>query len=244
MRNLSIENVTDLGRIMMAVARQRGFLQTSVFREVAEKNMRDTEMHNAFVVNANIKGYAFGDDERPERIIQAFFLSVAKMLHYKKVTDPKKAVAVILTDYSDQFKFAGVVHYNENGEGSTADNWEVSLMLTKEEYVDVKSEYDEVIEINCNDTPFAQVFMNVAYDIALIEFMGQYTLDAALIVIETLVQILDRESTDGPVEIKCGNYLIAGAQIEDNVKYYTLTADSDMKNIIKEDAAVENEAAK
>ena len=242
MRNLSIENV-GIGEIMLRLAQQRGVVSLCAHKDV-QKDMNDTEMHNAFIVNANIKGYAFGDDQRPERLIQSFFLAVAKMLHYKKVQDPKKAVAVILTDYSDDFKFAGVVHYNENSEGSTADNWEVSLMLTKEEYADVKSEYEEVIEYKCNDNTFAQVFIDVAYDIGRVEFYGQYTFDAALIVVDSLVQVLDRESSDGPVEIKCGNYLIAGAQIENNTRYYTLTADSDMKNIIKEDTAVENEAAK
>ena len=38
---------------------------------VANKNYEDTQMKQAFVINANSLGYTYGDDDRPLRVMKA-----------------------------------------------------------------------------------------------------------------------------------------------------------------------------
>ena len=87
---------------------------------------------------------------------------------------------------------------------------------------------------------FKAVFDKVAYDVAGIQFQHQtYMFDACMLVVDTLLQVLDREAKEGEtVDIELPGYFKASVAIEDGEKVFAVTPDGHMKQIIKDDAEV------
>lgn len=208
----------------------------------AEKNLGDTEMHQAFVVNANSLGYTFGDDDRPERVTMGFFATVSAFLSSVKVKKVDEAVALILQDVSGNFKFAGIVEYHDNEENpEEPGNWSY-VMTFDSKTIDNLEKNKIVKKYLCSSTEFASMLDKVSYDIAGISYVhGSYMLDACLVTIDTLLQILDREATpDQIVDIELPGYFVASVSIENDVKIFAITPDGHMKQIIKDDSALDD----
>lgn len=239
--NLStILRTTDAGARLSALADSLVILRASgntISSMIGvNKSVAETEFHNAFVVNANVKGYAFGDDDRPERINKAFFATVAYFIHAKKVSDENKAVVVVLSDYDTTFKFAAIAKYvlNPNQDSDEGNNWEFTMTFNKSDIEELERQR-EVIKLDMNSTEFSQMFSKVAFDIACIEFMGDYTYDACVLVIDTLVQILEREMC----EVELEGYFIASASVEDDEKILSIEPAGRFKSIAKGDLDTE-----
>ena len=207
----------------------------------AGKTYEETEMHQAFVVNANSAGYTFGDDDRPERIVKAFFASSAAYLSKVKVSKADEAVALVLTDVSGNFKFAGIVEYHENKENpDEPGNWSY-VMTFDSKTLDTLEKSKNVKKLLYSSDAFKAVFDKVAYDVAAIQFQHQtYMYDACLLVVDTLLQVLDREAKDGEiVDIELPGYFTASVSVEDGEKVFAITPDGHMKQIIKDDTALD-----
>ena len=127
----------------------------------AAKAYEETEMHQAFVVNANSLGYTFGDDDRPERIVKAFFASSAAYLSKVKVSKADEAVALVLVDVSGNFKFAGIVEYHENKENpDEPGNWSY-VMTFDEKTLEVLEKHKNVKKLLYSSDAFKAVFDKV-----------------------------------------------------------------------------------
>ena len=209
--------------------------------EGAGKTYDETEMHQAFVVNANSIGYTFGDDNRPERIVKAFFAASAAYLSKVKVAKADDAVALILTDVAGNFKFAGIVEYHENKDNpDEPGNWSY-VMTFDAKTIDTIEKHKTVKKYLYSSDAFKAVFDKVAYDVAAIQFQHQtYMFDACLLVIDTLLQVLDREAKeDEVVDIEMHGYFTASVSVEDGEKVFAITPDGHMKQVIKDDTALE-----
>lgn len=209
--------------------------------EGAAKTYEETEMHQAFVVNANSIGYTFGDDDRPERIVKAFFAASAAYLSKVKVSKADEAVALELTDIAGNFKFAGIVEYHENVENpDEPGNWSYVMTFDPKTLENLEKS-KSVKKLLYSSDAFKAVFDKVAYDVAAIQFQHQtYMFDACLLVVDTLLQVLDREAKDGEiVDVELPGYFTASVSIEDGEKVFAITPDGHMKQIIKDDTALD-----
>ena len=207
----------------------------------ANKSYAETEMHQAFVVNANSTGYTFGDDDRPERIFKAFFAASAAYLSKVKVSKADEAVALILTDISGNFKFAGIVEYHENTDNpDEPGNWSY-VMTFDSNTIDTLEKSKSVKKLLYSSDAFKAIFDKVAYDVAAIQFQHQtYMFDACQLVIDTLLQVLDREAKENEVvDIEVPGYFTASVSVEDGEKIFAITPDGHMKQIIKDDTELD-----
>ena len=207
----------------------------------AAKQYSETEMHQAFIVNANSLGYTFGDDDRPERIVKAFIASTSAYLSKVKVAKSDEATALILTDTAGNFKFAAIVEYHENEENpEEPGNWSY-IMSVDPKSVENLEKAKTVKKLLYTSDAFKAVFDKVAYDVASIQFQHQtYMFDACLLVVDTLVQVLDREAKEGEVvDIELPGYFTASVSVEDGEKVFAITPDGHQKSIIKDDTALD-----
>ena len=207
----------------------------------AGKTYAETEMHQAFVVNANSAGFAFGDDDRPERIFKSFFASSAAYLSKVKVSKADEAVALVLTDVAGNFKFAGIVEYHENKDNpEEPGNWSF-VMSFDPKTLDTIEKGKTLKKYLYSSDAFKAVFDKVAYDIGSIQFDHQsYMYDACQLVIDTLLQVLDREAKENEViDIELPGYFTASVSVEDGEKVFAITADGHMKQIIKDDTELD-----
>ena len=234
MKNLK---VTGFDTMYKEVAYALGLFQNMG----ANKTYEETEMHQAFVVNANSAGYTFGDDDRPERIVKAFFAASAAYLSKVKVSKADEAVALVLTDISGNFKFAGIVEYHENTDNpDEPGNWSY-IMTFDPKTLDNIEKNKGLKKLLYSSDAFKAVFDKVAYDVAAIQFQHQtYMFDACMLVVDTLLQVLDREAKeDEVVDIELPGYFTASVSIEDGEKIFAITPDGHMKQIIKDDTALD-----
>lgn len=198
----------------------------------------ETEAHSAFIVNANSIGYTFGDDDRPERVVKAFFASTAAYLSKVKQSKEDEATALVLTDLAGNFKFAAIVEFHE-GDGDT-DNWSFAMTFREDDLKDIEKK--KVLKKHLYSTEaFKSVFDKVAYDVAAIEFQHEaYMFDACQLVIDTLLQVLDREAKVGEtVDVEMPGYFIASVGVEGDEKVFAITPDGHLKEVIKDDTALE-----
>ena len=200
----------------------------------AFKTLEETEMHQAFVVNANSLGYTFGDDDRPMRITKAFFVTTAAYLTEVKVQKADEAVALVLTDVAGNFKFAAIVEYHENETNpDEPGNWSYTTTFNQDA-LDKLEKKKTVKKLLYNTDQFRALFDKIGYDVTGISFHHQtYMFDACLLTIDTLLQILDREAREGEVvDIELPGYFVASVSIEDGEKIFAITPDGHMKEII------------
>ena len=210
----------------------------------ANKNYEETEYKHAFIVNADSLGYTFSkDDDRPERLTKAFFAATAAFLGANKITSADKAVALVLSDMVGNFKFAAYVQYHENTENADEPgNWSFTMTFNEED-LDSLEKKKTVKKILYNDDTFKLTMQKVAYDISAIEFMhSTYYLDSYYLIIDTLLQVLDREAKeDETVDIEIPGYVTLSVSVENDEKVFAATPDGYLKAIIKNDKALEKE---
>ena len=205
------------------------------------KQFSDTEGRKAFIINANSKGFTFGDDDRPVRVFQAFFTATAAFLSRNKIAKVDHAVAIVLTDVVGAFKFAGMVEYHENEENpDEPGNWSLIFTFNEEDITEVEK-VKTVKRYLFTSPEFKALLNKVAYDVAGIEFMhDSYMFDACLLVVDTLIQILDSEAVEGnTVEIELEGYFVASVAVEAGVKVFGVVPDGYMKELIKDDSLLE-----
>lgn len=224
----------------------RVFVNNAIIRGLCDdigvnKSYQDTQLKQAFIINAGSIGYSFGDDDRPERVMKAFFTGVSAYLSKRKVSKSDEAVALVLTDTSGIFKFAAIVEYHENTENpDEPGNWSYTMTVREDDLIDLEKR-KSVKRLLFGDDAFRSVFDKAAYDIAGITFKhDSYMYDACLLVIDTIVQVLDTEAKEGEVvDIEMPGYFVASVAVENGEKVFSITPDGHMKALIKSDAALE-----
>ena len=119
-------------------------------------------------------------------------------------------------------------------------NWSFSMTFDENDIASLEKK-KVVNKVLCADTMFIQTFDNVAYDVASIRMeSSKYIIDACYLVIETLLQILDREAKAGEtVDIEFPAFFVASVAVEGDEKVYAITPEGHLKAIIKDDSALE-----
>ena len=207
----------------------------------AGKTFEETELSQAYTVNINNQGYAFGGDDIPERMFKSFIAATSVYLGKVKVSDPNVATALVLTDVSGNFKFAGIVEYHENEENKDEPgNWSYVLTLNEEDLTDLENT-KEVKKYLYGDSAFITILDKVAYDVGGIEFQkDSYMYSCIEILIDTLVQVLDAEAVaNDTVDIELKGYATFSVSVENDEKVFAVTSDGAMKALIKDDSALE-----
>lgn len=207
----------------------------------AGKTFEETELSQAYTVNINNQGYAFGGDDIPERMFKSFIAATSVYLGKVKVSDPNVATALVLTDVSGNFKFAGIVEYHENEENKDEPgNWSYVLTLNEEDLTDLENT-KEVKKYLYGDSAFITILDKVAYDVGGIEFQkDSYMYSCIEILIDTLVQVLDAEAVaNDTVDIELKGYATFSVSVENDEKVFAVTPDGAMKALIKDDSALE-----
>ena len=207
----------------------------------AGKTFEETELSQAYTVNINNQGYAFGGDDIPERMFKSFIAATSVYLGKVKVSDPNVATALVLTDVSGNFKFAGIVEYHENEENKDEPgNWSYVLTLNEEDLTDLENT-KEVKKYLYGDSAFITILDKVAYDVGGIEFQkDSYMYSCIEILIDTLVQVLDAEAVaNDTVDIELKGYATFSVSVENDEKVFAVTPDGAMTALIKDDSALE-----
>lgn len=210
-------------------------------RMQVNKDAAETELHQAFIVNANASGFTFGDDDRPERVIKSFFISTAAFLSNAKVAKIDQAVALILTDVAGTFKFGAVVEYHENAENpDEPGNWSLTFTFNEEDIEELEKS-KSVKKLLYSSTEFKALFSKIAYDVASIEFQhDSYLYDACLMVVDTITQVLERESAiTGKADVEFDGCFVASVAVEDDGLVFGIVPDGKLKEIIKDDSSLD-----
>lgn len=221
----------------------RGFVFNNKLNTVvtANKAFEETEMIQAYTVNINSIGYAFGDDDIPERIFKTFIAATSYYLGRVKVSDPEVATALVLTDVSGNFKFAGIVEYHENEENKDEPgNWSYIMTFNEEDLTDLEA-VKKVKKYLYGDDAFKLSFDKVAYDIGGIEFQhDRYIYESCTVLVDTIIQVLDSEAVaNETVDIELKGYATFSVAVENDEKVFAITPDGAMKALIKDDSALE-----
>ena len=209
----------------------------------AGKTFEETELSQAYTVNINNQGYAFGGDDIPERMFKSFIAATSVYLGKVKVSDPNVATALVLTDVSGNFKFAGIVEYHENEENDGTDepgNWSYVLTFNEDDLKALEAN-KKVARYLYGDSAFITILDKVAYDVGGIEFQkDSYMYSCIEILIDTLVQVLDAEAVaNDTVDIELKGYATFSVSVENDEKVFAVTPDGAMKALIKDDSALE-----
>lgn len=206
------------------------------------KSYEDTQLKQAFIINAQSIGYSFGDDDRPDRVIKAFFSAVSAYLSRRKVSKADEAVALILTDTAGVFKFAAIVEYHENTENpEEPGNWSYTMTFNEEDISDLEKR-KKVNKLLFGDDAFRSIMHKAAYDTAGIVFKHDtYIFDSCLLVIDTILQVLDNEAKEGEVvDIEMPGYFLASVAVENGEKIFSITPDGHLKHVIKSDVMIDD----
>ena len=232
---------TKGNEIAIRMMRAAGIMIGGKLQNGAAKTFEETQMYQQYIVNCDTNGYAFGGDDIPERMLKSFIAATSVYLGKVKVSDPNVASALVLTDESGNFEFAGIVEYHENEENKDEPgNWSYVLTLNEEDLTDLENT-KEVKKYLYGDDAFKVILDKVAYDIGGIEFQKDSFMYACCkILVETIVQVLDAEAVaNHTVDIELKGYVTFSVSVEGDEKVYAVTPDGAMKKLIKDDAALE-----
>ena len=232
---------TKGNEIAIRMMRAAGIMIGGKLQNGAAKTFEETQMYQQYIVNCDTNGYAFGGDDIPERMLKSFIAATSVYLGKVKVSDPNVAAALVLTDESGNFEFAGIVEYHENEENKDEPgNWSYVLTLNEEDLTDLENT-KEVKKYLYGDDAFKVILDKVAYDIGGIEFQKDSFMYACCkILVETIVQVLDAEAVaNDTVDIELKGYVTFSVSVEGDEKAYAVTPDGAMKKLIKDDAALE-----
>ena len=232
---------TKGNEIAIRMMRAAGIMIGGKLQNGAAKTFEETQMYQQYIVNCDTNGYAFGGDDIPERMLKSFIAATSVYLGKVKVSDPNVAAALVLTDESGNFEFAGIVEYHENEENKDEPgNWSYVLTLNEEDLTDLENT-KEVKKYLYGDDAFKVILDKVAYDIGGIEFQKDSFMYACCkILVETIVQVLDAEAVaNDTVDIELKGSVTFSVSVEGDEKVYAVTPDGAMKKLIKDDAALE-----
>ncbi len=171
--------------------------------------------------------------EHMDKMLDVLFTGVSNILAATKTKEHPVAFAFRKEDKS--FIAAGMVQYFDAEDKNNPGNW--SIVWTFDE-ADIP---ENALKMDLSDPQTHSYFIAVAGE----KYGIQYKTDAALCVCLTyaLIQLkkwLDENAKEGSeVELEMDGYFKARVAVENGVKVFALGIEAEVKNIIKDDAAIE-----
>lgn len=189
------------------------------------------------------------NDQRCSRTFHLLFASIAGFLAKVKSTEHK--VALVLEDYNQNFQFASFVEYVPNSNEDMPGSWTLGFTFDPKDIEDSKVIY----RLSGNE------FKDVAANIATQQFGYVFTspegeecniVDNARTIIMKILGAASRavkgwvdENSVSPDPVKTeiqGKGILEAMVDENGIKIGAFTPSGELKNIIKDDAAVEDKA--
>ena len=238
---MRIANVTEkMNMVAGALVAPMVNLVTRTTNVGVNKDFKDTELLQAFDVNVNAAGFNLPEGV-PEGVVKSWIAATASYLSMMKEANKDVATALVLIDTEGQFKFAGIVKYNANEENpDEPGNWDFTMTFDEQDVKDLEEERT-VKKFYYSDDSFKNVYDKVGYDVGGIEFKhDRYMYDSAIILIDTIKQILDKEAIPGEqVDLEIPGFATFTVGVENDEKIMVATPDGQMKAIVKGDAELE-----
>jgi hypothetical protein len=144
---------------------------------------------------------------------------------------------------SGAFQFGSVVEYHYNKDNpDEPGNWTYIQTFDQDDIEEIEKERT-VKKYLYSAEDFKVIFDKVSYDVSGIQFQhSDYMYTCCLLIINTLKQIMDREAKDKEVvEIELKGYFKLAIGIENGIKVFSITPADHMKEIIKNDIALESD---
>lgn len=210
----------------------------------AAKLYGDSCLVQVLTVNGDAMGYDFDSgDDRPERIMKVFIASVSTYLSRRKVSKEDEAVALVLQDINGNFKFAGIVEYHANTDNpDEPGNYSYTMTFYEKDLQDLEK-VKTVNKYLYGDDAYKSIEDKVAYDVGGMSYnKDTFSYDAALLIVDSLIQTLDHEAVEGEVvDIEMPGYFTASVAIENGEKVFSIVPDGHMKALVKADVTLDND---
>lgn len=142
-------------------------------------------------------------------------------------------------DTAGNFIIAAVVEYNKNEEEEGQDNWNYYFTFNKDDIKDVQASN----RYSCNETSFHTKLAKRLFEFKMRCNEASYIAPMISIAFRILESFLDQNAKPGEeVTVEEDGYFIASVTVEDNEPVKAVVPDSEMKILIKDDAATEKAA--
>lgn len=171
--------------------------------------------------------------EHMDKMLDILFTGVSNILAATKSKD--HPVAFIFSKEDKSFIAAGIVQYFDAEDNNDIGNWSINWTFDE---ADIP---ENALRLTLADPQTHSYFVAVAGS----KYGILYKTDAALCVCLTyaLVQLkkwLDENAKEGSeVELEMDGFFKARVAVENGVKVFALAVEGEVKNIIKDDAAIE-----
>ena len=232
--------MTNFKTILGSKLMEMGVVRVGVMLTPAtfNKAFEETAVRQSFVVNTESKGFSLPpQDDMADRFCKSFVAAISTFLGRVKIAKEEEAVAVVLTDESGAFMFAGSVLYHANAENpDEPGNWTYTLTFNESDIEKIAAKR-QLKKYLMSDDAFKNVFDKCAYDIGGIQLEhDRYIYESFLITVETIKSVLDTNASEKEnFTIELPGYFVAEVSIEDGEKCFAMTPDGAMKELIKSD---------
>lgn len=180
-----------------------------------------------------------GPEVEPTEVLAIFRSLFAATSDYFRESKKKgQKAALKFVDSAGNFIMAGIVEYNKNEEEGQ-DNWNYYFTFNEEDIKDVSP----ANMCDSNEMRFHAALANRLLEFSLRVNESAYIAPMITMAARSLSSWLDQNAVPGEeVTLEDEGYFIASVTVEDNEPVKSLLPDSEMKVIIKDDAATEKAA--
>lgn len=171
--------------------------------------------------------------ERTDVLYKSLMLSISQFLGIHKKRDNK--VALVIKDYADQFKLAGIVEYHPNEDEEMPGNYSYELTFDEADIASVPEVY----------SVFDNMFQGVAQEVSLNYCDFTFVKNEQIVLIysgcvEALKAWLDANAKENEeVVLEHEGSFQASVLVENGVKVFSIVPDGQMKRLIKGDSTIQ-----
>ena len=174
-------------------------------------------------------------DSKTADFYRTMFTAIADVLKYNQSKDLKR-IGFSMKDDKGNFKLGAILTFKEPEEGSEEDsgNYYLEFTLNAEDMIELNLEVDNHSDVftSCASTEANNICSGRFRSVEIMHNMFTTAVD-------TLVQFLDTNSTEGEeVTVKLPGIFTASVAIEDGEKIMSIVPGECIKQIIKNDAAL------
>lgn len=168
-----------------------------------------------------------------DKMYDVLFTGTAQLLAHTKSME--KPTAFVIDKLNNDFVAACIVQYFENEDKANPGNWNMVWTFNEE------SVPEDALVIKLSDTRTHSYFIGVAGEKFGIRFIDSGSLSNTLtFALSQLKKWLDENAKEGEtVSLECVGLFQARVGVEGGEKVFSIEADGEIKNIIKDDAAIE-----
>lgn len=170
-------------------------------------------------------------------IFRAVIAAASDFLRETKKKNQK--VCLTFDDTAGNFIMAAIVEYNKNEEEEGQDNWNYYYTFNKEDIKDVQASN----RYSSNETSYHTKLTKRLFEFKLRCNEASFLAPMISMSLRTLEAFLEQNAKPNEeVTVEEDGYFIASVMVEDNEPVKALVPDSEMKILIKDDAATEKVA--